>query len=731
MRSSLVECGRSGDAEAALPPMNKISTDSSASSMASVRQGICFELLSISLVLPNKHVVLDSVSLSIPAGTSVAVMGPSGCGKTSITNVLSGRAGYGSVVGTLRVNGRSDISVKSLAPVTGFVPQDDIMHRNLTVEENVTFSAHLRLPQLEEGVMGPSERSEQVRQAVSSVLDQLGLGGGKVRNTIIGNEASRGVSGGQRKRVSFAMEFVSSPSLLFLDEPTSGLDSTTSHSVVDVFTKAARRTRCTTIAVIHQPRYETLLLFDRVIMLASGGHLVYSGPVIMLEDYFRRSLHATFPEKANPADVVMDLISLDSALRWMEKGMLLKPENAEACSDGREFGRWLSSIWTKDCPFEPDSFKGVVLPQLTWRTCSWGEEVVIHFKRAMLQIRRDRLKLLVNNLMLTFGLTVFCICAPPTSRESELFHPCLAIFLLMLSQGPSAQRVFGGQERYIIWREAGARINTALCFIGRDIASFVEMGISSAVFSMLYWSLGPVQASQYLMFWCSFTTVYATYGLNYIFSVMLPPESAQMVSVVSTFLCFFGAGVNPTFNSMAKERPGVLFMALSPIRWAYGYIMHEHVLVQHSSFYNKMIQHMASRRLNALGMPLSWIDTHGWSCANSDLSCSDRMGGDGGDRPQISFVCSLRQLLFLGTYFRAVALLCMLITSRLKAQGGGRLFDDPFSGHSKLKKKKSMLPRILHGLHGLHISGRTMRNVLACFLVLLTHLQLSILLKTK
>jgi len=146
------------------------------------------------------------------------------------------------------------------------------MHRNLTVEENVTFSAHLRLPQLEEGVMGPSERSEQVRQAVSSVLDQLGLGGGKVRNTIIGNEASRGVSGGQRKRVSFAMEFVSSPSLLFLDEPTSGLDSTTSHSVVDVFTKAARRTRCTTIAVIHQPRYETLLLFDRVIMLASGGH---------------------------------------------------------------------------------------------------------------------------------------------------------------------------------------------------------------------------------------------------------------------------------------------------------------------------------------------------------------------------------------------------------------------------------------------------------------------------
>jgi len=718
----------SSDKELALLP-SEVQADSESQTMmmrslTSLRKGICFEMVSMSLLLPNKHVVLDDVSLAIPAGSSVAIMGPSGCGKTSITNVLSGRAGYGNVVGNLRINSRSDISVQALAPVTGFVPQDDIMHRNLTVEENVAFSAHLRLPQCEDAL----RRADQVQEAVDAVLHQLGLGGHKVRNTVIGDETARGVSGGQRKRVSFAMEFVSNPSLLFLDEPTSGLDSTTSHSVVDVFTKAARRTQCTTIAVIHQPRYETLLLFDRVIMLAVGGRLVYSGPVLQMEDYFRRSLRAQFPDKANPADVVMDLISLDSAKKWIDKGLLLKPDNPDALTDSREFGRWLSNIWRRDCPVEPDSFK-VQMPMLMWKTCSWGEEVTIHFKRAALQIRRDRLKLLINTLMLASGLVMFCTCAPPSSMEAELFHPALAIFLLMLSQGAAAQRTFGGQERYIIWREAGARINTALCFVGRDLAAVFEMVVSSAVFTLLYWSLGPLQVGQPVLFWCSFTLVYAAYGLNYIFSVMLPPESAQMVSVVSTFVCFFGAGVNPTFNSMAQARAGVFFMSLSPIRWAYGYILHEHVIVQKSSFSNVMVRHMASRRLNALGMPLTWIKETGWTCHGKLDSCFDRFAGNP-PRPPNSFVCSLRQLLFLGTYFRAVALLCMLITARLKAQGGGRLFEDPWAGSPKLRKKR-FLSRLLSSFTGCQLSGRSMRNVLACFLVLLTHLQLSILLKTQ
>eukprot|EP00439_Symbiodinium_sp_Y106_P041093 s3804_g5.t1 len=219
-------------------------------------------------------------------------------------NVLSGRAGYGQVQGNIQINGTcgEGRSIAELRSVTGFVPQDDVMHRNLT-----------------EGITSLVARAKQCEAATTDILEQLGLGDSQLRKTAIGDEQVKGVSGGQRKRVSIAMEFVARPSLLFLDEPTSGLDSTTSHSVVDVVTQAAKKQRCTTIAVIHQPRYETLRLFDNVILLAAGGYLVYSGPTADVEKYFSDVLGVRFPPKANPADTLLDAITVDAAAAMLAK----------------------------------------------------------------------------------------------------------------------------------------------------------------------------------------------------------------------------------------------------------------------------------------------------------------------------------------------------------------------------------------------------------------------------
>ncbi|CAE7201591.1 Abcg2, partial [Symbiodinium microadriaticum] len=223
--------------------------------------------------------------------------------------------------GNIRINGAcgEGRSIAELRSVTGFVPQDDVMHRNLTVEENVSFQAQLRLPR-EEGITSLVARAKQCQAATTDILEQLGLGDSQLRKTAIGDEQVKGVSGGQRKRVSIAMEFVARPSLLFLDEPTSGLDSTTSHSVVDVVTQAAKKQRCTTIAVIHQPRYETLRLFDNVILLAAGGFLVYSGPTGDVERYFSDVLGVRFLPKANPADTLLDAITVDAAAAMLAKG---------------------------------------------------------------------------------------------------------------------------------------------------------------------------------------------------------------------------------------------------------------------------------------------------------------------------------------------------------------------------------------------------------------------------
>merc|ERR1740121_3301207 len=155
------------------------------------------------------------------------------------------------VCGTIRVNGRENINVNALRGVTAFVPQDDVMHRELTCLENVAYQAKLRLPPQLRDFTGPGWAEAEAEQ----LLADMGLA--HVKDSRIGDENSRGISGGQRKRVSIAMELICKPSLLFLDEPTTGLDATTSQSVVKLLTKYARDRSCTTMAVVHQPRYET------------------------------------------------------------------------------------------------------------------------------------------------------------------------------------------------------------------------------------------------------------------------------------------------------------------------------------------------------------------------------------------------------------------------------------------------------------------------------------------
>ena len=174
---------------------------------------------------PIRHEVLEDISLTINGDTSCALMGPSGSGKSSLLNVLTGRALlYGEVSGRLFANGElipEGIEAKC-KNATGFVPQDDVMHTNLTVYENVYFSARLRLP--------PDTKAQDVVDTVEQVLKDVGIW--HVKDTPVGNADLRGISGGQRKRASIAMELVGRPSVLFLDEPTSGLDASAAHSII-------------------------------------------------------------------------------------------------------------------------------------------------------------------------------------------------------------------------------------------------------------------------------------------------------------------------------------------------------------------------------------------------------------------------------------------------------------------------------------------------------------------
>ncbi|KAG8036301.1 hypothetical protein GUJ93_ZPchr0181g29098 [Zizania palustris] len=243
----------------------------------------------------EKKKLLRSINGELWPGRVTAVMGPSGAGKTTFLNAVTGKvAGY-KVSGSVLVNGRHD-NIRSYKKIIGFVPQDDVVHGNLTVEENLWFSAKCRLSAT------ASHRHKVL--TVERVIDSLDLQG--VRSSLVGTVEKRGISGGQRKRVNVGIEMVMEPSLLILDEPTSGLDSSSSQLLLRALRHEALE-GVNVCAVVHQPSYTLYNMFDDLILLAKGGFIVYNGPVKTVEDHFR-TLGIHVPERVNPPDHYIDIL---------------------------------------------------------------------------------------------------------------------------------------------------------------------------------------------------------------------------------------------------------------------------------------------------------------------------------------------------------------------------------------------------------------------------------------
>jgi ABC-type multidrug transport system ATPase subunit len=508
---------------------------------------ISFTDLSLTLKPPlPRKCVLTGVTGELKNGRLTAIMGPSGAGKTSFLNVVSGKASaYGRINGDLKINGiHEKEGISAFRRAVGFVPQEDTMMREMTPKEILKFSARLRLP--------PNTTNSEIQANVVSTLDKLNLW--KIRHSQVGDEENRGISGGQRKRVNIGMELVANPSVLFLDEPTSGLDSTSSLEVCQALRDLADD-GINVAAVLHQPRYEIFKMFHDVLLLGTGGVTVYLGPAGQALRYFEH-LGYTSPDRTNPADFLMDVISGSGYGVPDEKSAEEHAQNLRRKWDQNR-GEWGGGdehmLRTSQSAQEivrslsTDEQNDLNDPRKR-KMISWRYQTYLFFLRAMQQHIRPMSKLLVDYSLITLmGLLIGVVFknADLTKLAATNNFTSMAVGFTTIQ---SSLRLFGA-ERVVFWREVSAGASRSAYFIGKNLADLPRLFFIPAMYLSLFQGFSGVHHNSNKRYLAILAAVFATSGIGYLASIFFNPKSAQLVRLT---VCLLVKSQHPATGQYTK-----------------------------------------------------------------------------------------------------------------------------------------------------------------------------------
>ncbi|KAL6950965.1 hypothetical protein ACO0QE_000249 [Hanseniaspora vineae] len=266
-----------------------------------IKKGLDIELKDFSLKFKEKY-ILNNINAYFPKNQLNVIMGPSGSGKSTLLNVISNRVGHSShyhMDGTIFLANNA-VEPRELNKYCSYVKQhEDHLLSRLTVWETLYYAGRLRLPDLED---------KEIRSRVEQLIMDLGLW--HCKDVLIGDDFNKGISGGEKKRVSIGVQLLTSPEIILLDEPTSGLDSFTASTMMNLLKKISERT--TVIATIHQPRSEIFEAFANVLLLSKYGKVAFNGSPSSMKNFFMNNLHYKCPKLTNIADFYLDLISLNT-----------------------------------------------------------------------------------------------------------------------------------------------------------------------------------------------------------------------------------------------------------------------------------------------------------------------------------------------------------------------------------------------------------------------------------
>ncbi|KAB2604451.1 ABC transporter G family member 7 [Pyrus ussuriensis x Pyrus communis] len=506
--------------------------------------------------------LLKNVSGEAKPGRLLAIMGPSGSGKTTLLNVLAGQLAASPrlrLSGLLEVNGNPS---PNKAHKFAYVRQEDLFFSQLTVRETLSLAAELQLPQI--------SSSEERLEYVNGLLFKLGLI--SCADTIVGDVKVRGISGGEKKRLSVACELIASPSVIFADEPTTGLDAFQAEKVMETLRQLAQDGH-TVICSIHQPRSSVYSKFDDIVLLTEGA-LVYAGPAHDEPLAYFSKFGYNCPDHVNPAEFLADLISIDySSAESVYSSQKRVDGLVESFSQQASLVLYATPITRREV-----SNKGTMFDtkNRVQKKGGWWRQFRLLLKRAWMQASRDgptnkvRARMSVASAVI-FGSVFWRMGRSQTSIQDRMGLLQVAVINTAMAALTKTVGVFP-KERAIVNREHAKGSYTLGPYLLSKLLAEIPVGSAfPLMFGAILYPMARLHPtlSRFGKF-CGIVTVesFAASAMGLTVGAMVPTTEAAMAvgpSLMTVFLVFGGYYVN-------AENTPIIFRwipSVSLIRWAF------------------------------------------------------------------------------------------------------------------------------------------------------------------
>mgnify|MGYP001415203912 CR=1 FL=1 len=343
---------------------------------------VVYEVKDIEFKFKGGELGLHKMSFAEESGRLVGIMGASGAGKSTLLSVLNGINAPHS--GEVLINGinihREADKVKGLI---GYVSQDDLLIEELTVFDNLFYNAKLCFGNLND---------QEIIFKVENVLHSLGLF--EIKDMKVGTPLNKKISGGQRKRLNISLELIREPSILFLDEPTSGLSSLDSENILDLLNDLKLKGKLIFV-VIHQPSSDIFKMFDRLVILDTGGYLIYYGIPVGSITYFKDRMQ--LPRYNDSECLACGNVNPEQIFSIVESKVLDefgRPTKTRKISPTEWSALYHSR--NEEVPSPPEPGRGV--PEITLKTPNKLKQFIVFVKRDILTKLSDRQYLAITIL---------------------------------------------------------------------------------------------------------------------------------------------------------------------------------------------------------------------------------------------------------------------------------------------------------------------------------------------